>query len=72
MFSVGNGTNILLVKGTVHTGMKERTTLITSASSDIGHLEKIWKKKKQKMMDKSMIPPLSVSKSSSHLVDIVG
>ena len=60
------GTNILLVKGTAHTGMKEtraRTTMITSASGGIGHLKKSLKKKKQKMMDKLTIQPLSVSKS---------
>ena len=59
------GTNILLVKGTAHTGMKEtraRTTMITSASCGIGHLKKSLKKKKQ-MMDKLTIQPLAVSKS---------
>ena len=49
------GTNILLVKGTAHTGTKEthvRTTMIiiTSASSDVGRMKKFLKKKKQKMM----------------------
>ena len=61
------GTNVLLVKGTAHTGMKEtrvRTTRTASASSDIGHLKKsLKKKKKQKRMDKPTIRPLSVSKS---------
>ena len=56
------GTNFLLVKGTLHTGMKEtraKTTMITSASSDVGRSKKSLKK----MMDKSRIRPLSVSKS---------
>ena len=45
------GTNILLVKGTLHTGMKEphaKTTMITSASSDVSCLKKSLKKKKKK------------------------
>ena len=52
----------MLVKGTLHTGMKEtrvKTTTITSASSDIG----CSKKSLKKMMDKPRIQPLSVSKS---------
>ena len=52
----------MLVKGTSHTGMKEtraKTTMITSASSDVGRSKKSLKK----MMDKSRIRPLSVSKS---------
>ena len=53
----------MLVKGTSYTGMKEtceKTTTITSASSDVGRSKKSLKKK---MMDKSRIRPLSVSKS---------
>jgi len=57
----------LLVKGAVHPGMKEtreRTTMITSGSSDVSRLKKIpYQEEMQKMMDKSMIGPLSVSKS---------
>ena len=44
----------MLVKCTAHTGMKEThatTTMITSASSDVGRLTKTLKKKKQKMID---------------------
>ena len=43
--------------------MKEtraKTTMISSASSDVGHFKKSLKKK---MMDKLTIQPLSVSKS---------
>ena len=53
----------MLGKGTSHTGMKEtraKTTMITSASSDVGRSKKSLKKK---MMDKWRIRPLSVSKS---------
>ena len=49
----------------MHTGMKETcaiTTMITSASGGIGHLKNSFKKK-QKVMDKFTIRPLSVSKS---------
>ena len=56
---------ILISKGTVHIGMKEtraRTTMITSASSDVHRLKKSLKKKQRKM-DKSMIQLLSVSKT---------
>ena len=45
----------MLVKGTSHTGMKEthtKTTMITSASSDVDRSKKSLKKK---MMDKSRI-----------------
>ena len=45
------GTNILLVKGTSHTGMIEsrmRTTMITSASSEVGSLKKFDSRKKKK------------------------
>ena len=51
------------VKGTSHAGMKEtraKTTMITSASSDVGRSKKSLKKK---MMDKSTIRPFTVSKS---------
>ena len=37
------GTSVLLVKGTSHTGMKEtraNTTMISSASSDVGRSKK--------------------------------
>ena len=47
--SFRKGTNVLLLKGTLHTGMKEahvKTTMITSASSDVGCLKKSIKKKK--------------------------
>ena len=50
----------MLVKGTSHTGMKEtcaKTTMITSASSDIGYSKESLKKKK--MMNKSTIQPFS-------------
>ena len=52
------GTNVLIVKGTLHTGMEEirgKTAMITLASlasSDIGRLKKCLKKI---MMDKSTI-----------------
>ena len=46
------GTSVLLVKGTSHTGMKEKEMK--------GHLKKSLKKK---MMDKSTLQPFSVSKS---------
>ena len=49
------GTNVLIVKGTSHTGMEEtrgKTAMITLASSDIGRLKKCLKKI---MMDKSTI-----------------
>ena len=52
---IGKGTNILLVKGTVYTGMKgisARIIVITSASSDAGRL-----------MNKLTIQLFSVSKS---------
>ena len=48
----------MLVKGTSHTGMKEtraKTTMITSASSDVGRSKKSLKK----MMDKLRIRLLS-------------
>ena len=35
------GTNVLLVKGTAHTGTRARTTMITSASSDVGRLKNL-------------------------------
>ena len=50
----------VLLKETLSIGMKEtraKTTMITSASSDVGCLKKSLKKKKKK------IRPLSVSKS---------
>ena len=58
------GTNILLVKGTLHAGMKEtcaKTTMITSASFDIGCLKDIPEEEDDD--DKLTIQPLSVSKS---------
>ena len=54
----------MLVKGTSHTGMIEtraKTTMITSASSDVGRSKKSFKKK---LMDKPRIRLLSVSKST--------
>ena len=70
------GTNVLLVKGTVHTGMKEtraRTTT-TSASSDIGRLKKSLKKKKQKqkMIYINCCLSVSLELCFSHLGGIVG
>ena len=59
------GTNVLLAKGTLYTGMKEtrmKTTMITSASSDVSDLKESLKKKRRMTMDKSTIQPLSVSK----------
>ena len=51
---IWKGTNALLAKVTVHTGMKgicEKFTVLTSGSSDVDHLKKLLKKK----MDTSMI-----------------
>ena len=53
----------MLVRGASYTGMKEtgaKTTMITSASSDVGRSKK---SRRIKVMDKSRIRPLSVSKS---------
>ena len=44
------GTNILVVKGTTHTGMKDictEATMITLASLDVGQLKKSLKKDEQ-------------------------
>ena len=57
-------TDVLLVKGTLHTGMKEthaKTTMTILASSDVGRLKKSLKKKT--MTEKLMIQPLFISKS---------
>ena len=43
---IWKGTNVLLAKGTVYTGMKgicEKFTMLTSGSSDVDHLKKLLK-----------------------------
>jgi len=48
VYNYGNCTNILVVKGTAHTGMKDicaKAMVITLASFGVGHFKKSLKKK---------------------------
>ena len=63
------GTNILVVKGTTHTGIKDirtKATVITLASLGVGQFKESLKNLRRKM-NNSMVQPFSGSKSVDRL-----
>ena len=63
------GTNILVVIGTMHIGMKDvrtKATLITLASCGVGQLKNLLRRVRR-IMNNSMVQPFSGSKSADRL-----